>query len=198
VPTVGIFIDFDSKPASASVAAMKQEVDNLFKSAGVSLDWRSLGDNRGDRAFKNLVVVRFHGKCKVEYTPVPENDFGTLGETVRLGYTPVEDGHPLPYSEIECDKILKTLPFMQEGATQSEKQSIFGRALGYVVAHELYHILARTTHHAGSGLAKAKETWRDLVSGNLHFGARDSEAIREGVLYGSGAPRTPGAFAFRK
>jgi hypothetical protein len=49
------------------------------------------------------------------------------------------------------------------------------------VAHELYHVLARTTLHAEKGLAKASQNLRDLVSKQaIVFGEHDAEAIRKG------------------
>jgi hypothetical protein len=53
--------------------------------------------------------------------------------------------------------------------------------MGRVVAHELYHVLARTTSHAERGLAKASQSLKDLVSKqSLTFQAQDAEAIRRG------------------
>jgi hypothetical protein len=51
-------------------------------------------------------------------------------------------------------------------------------ALGRVVAHELYHILARTTSHATGGLAKASQSLRDLIRpDDLEFQRKEAEAI---------------------
>src|SRR5215469_740143 len=64
VPSVGVFLDFDSIPGEASVEVMKKEVSSLLK--GVSLNWRLLSENHGNEPFAGLVVLRFKGKCKVE------------------------------------------------------------------------------------------------------------------------------------
>jgi hypothetical protein len=50
------------------------------------------------------------------------------------------------------------------------------------VAHELYHILARTTAHTAKGLAKASHSLEELVSPrNLAFGEADSAAIAQAL-----------------
>jgi hypothetical protein len=51
-----------------------------------------------------------------------------------------------------------------------------------VVAHELYHILARTTGHATAGMAKASQSLRDLVgSREIPFQESDFQAIGNGA-----------------
>ena len=54
-------------------------------------------------------------------------------------------------------------------------------ALGRVVAHELYHILTRTTGHASEGFARASQSLRDLIrSDDLQFQRKEAEAMRNG------------------
>jgi hypothetical protein len=115
----------------------------------------------------------------VEGWSQPANDFGTLGETDALGSTQVAQGRVLPFSEVECDQIRKALAYMHPGSNQLERQNALGLALGRVVAHELYHVLTRTTSHATAGLAKASQSLRDLVAlREIGFQDADSQAIR--------------------
>jgi hypothetical protein len=182
-PTVGVFLDFDSVPGKASVEAMKSEVDALLKPSGVAVDWRVAGQSHGDESFNGLVVLKFKGKCKVEAWQAPTDNEFAPGETRALGSTQVENGHVLPFSEVKCDAVKQALSYLNPAANQSERQKALGLAMGRVVAHELYHILARTTAHAAHGLAKAAESLPDLVSTHgLPFRAEESEAIRKGVL----------------
>ena len=178
-PSVAIFMDFDSQPGVASVAVMEKEVDALLKPSGVTLNWRLAGENDGTEAFSGLVVLKFKGRCRVEGWAQPGNDFGTLGETDTLGSTQVAQGRVLPFSEVECDQIRKALAYMHPGSNQLERQNALGLALGRVVAHELYHMLTRTTTHATAGLAKASQSLRDLVAlREIGFQEADSQAIR--------------------
>jgi hypothetical protein len=159
-PSVGVFIDFDAVPSERSVAAMKKEAGDILSSAGFQLDWRLLSQNRGEESFSNVVVVKFRGKCRLEY-PAQGSD---VPDTLTLASTLVADGHVLPYSEVRCDEIRKVLPYTAQG-----RQQAMGRALGRVVAHELYHLLVDTTKHTGTGLAKATINGWELITGKESF-----------------------------
>ena len=188
-PTVGVFLDFDSVPGKVPVAVMKKEVAALLKDSGVSLDWRMVGENTGAESFDGLVVLKFQGKCRVEAWP--ENDRVT--GTRALGETLVADGHVLPFTEVRCDAVRQALRYLRPEANQGEKQKALGLAMGRVVAHELYHALARTTTHAARGLAKAAESLEDLVAGpQIPFRKEDAEAIKQGVTNQKPEDRTRG------
>jgi len=177
IPSVGVFLDFDSAPGAASVEVMKKEVDKLLK--GVSLNWRLVSENHGNEPFAGLVVVKFKGQCKVEPWPQTAPAPGTR----TLGATKVANGTVLPFSEVQCDEVRGALSYLRPEASQRERQRALGLALGRVVAHELYHMLAHTTAHAVHGLAKAAESLEDLVSDGpaMAFRAKDGAAIRQGI-----------------
>ncbi len=178
---VGVFIDFDSAPGAASVQIMKDEVQKLLGPSGISLDWRLAKQNRGTETFARLVVLNFRGKCRADLWSRPAEDAETGGETRTLASTRVAGGHVLPYGEVRCDEVRQALSYLDSGAGSAERQKALGLALGRVVAHELYHILARTTAHAAHGLAKPTESFEDLISPReTPFQERDSRAIRQG------------------
>ncbi len=180
--SVAVFMDFDTKPWSTSVEVMKKEVNHLLKPSGVTLDWRLTRDNEGKESFAGLVVLKFKGRCRAEAWTQPEGNFGTPGETVALGSTQVVQGEVLPFTEVECDQVRKALKYLQPGAKLVDRQMALGMALGRVVAHELYHILARTTGHATAGMAKASQSLRDLVgSREIPFQESDFQAIGNGA-----------------
>src|SRR4051794_28975921 len=66
-PAVGVYIDFDAVPSQRSVDEMKREAGKIMDSVGYVLDWRALNQNQGTEAFSSVVVVKFHGKCRLEY-----------------------------------------------------------------------------------------------------------------------------------
>ena len=177
-PSVGVFLDFDFRPGNSSVEIMKKEVDDLLKPSGIHLDWRLTGDNSGKETFSGVVVVKFKGRCRAESWNQSASDFGSVGETVRLGATEVKDGRVLPFTEVECDQVRKALDYVHPGG---DRQKALGLAMGRVVAHELYHILAHTTGHATEGLAKATRSLRDLITPwGPGFREKDTEAMRKG------------------
>ncbi len=148
-PAISVFMDFDSRPAPESVEVMKREVEELLKPSGIKLNWHTARETASgpDAGF---VVLKFKGKCRVENWAQPGSDFGTLGEVRTLGQTIVDHGRVLPFSEVECDQVRKGLAY----AAPAQSHSALGLAMGRVVAHELYHILAHTTAHARRGLAQ--------------------------------------------
>jgi hypothetical protein len=66
---------------------------------------------------------------------------------------------------------------------QSERAEAFGRALGRILAHELYHILANTQHHGRAGVAKESYTVADLPCADFEFEEREFELLRYGRAY---------------
>src|SRR5215471_17166169 len=126
-PAVGVYIDFDAIPSPQSVDEMKREAGKIMDSAGYFLDWRALKQNQGKEAFSNVVVVKFHGRCRFEY---PLTGIGD--EEVTLASTLVDRGHVLPFSDVQCDQVRKALPY----TLSPDRQKAFGLALGRVVAHE--------------------------------------------------------------
>ena len=157
-------MEFDSAPTQASLDVMKTEVADLLKASGITFNWRMAKENHGSESFAGLVMLKFRGTCRADWWLDPHNDFGSAGETHALGITKVSHGHVLPYSEVECDEIRQALQYLGPGAGLRERQKALGLALGRVVAHELYHILAKTTGHAARGLAKASHSLEELVS----------------------------------
>lgn len=180
-PTIGIFMQFDTVPSPVSFAEMKKEVAHIMDETGLRLNWRFVKDNRGREGFSDLIVVRFKGKCQVDAEPVDTTAFAPFREVVTLASTQVSGGHVLPFTEVECDQVRRTLG-EDEVVSERQKQSLLGKAMGRVVAHELYHLLAQTTHHTERGLAKATQDWRDMASGVLRFQDGESKAMRQGVL----------------
>ena len=161
-PAVGVFIDFDAIPSPRSIEEMKREAAKIMHTAGYSLDWRNLRQNEGKEGFGNVVVVKFRGKCRQEFPALVEP---YADAPVTLASTLVQDGHVLPFSEVQCDQVRRVLSY----APGRERQGAFGLALGRVVAHELYHLLLNTTRHAATGLAAATHDWVDLTLGATGF-----------------------------
>lgn len=175
--SVGVYMSFEGKAGVISVDAMKREAARIMQPTGVALDWRLLEENRGEESFSNLIVLRFRGKCQADAWA--SSDPEGVDTPATLGWTNVAEGRVLPFGEVECDQVRKSLSYVGAEANYQQKQFALGRALGRVVAHELYHMLAQTTQHASRGLAKASQTWKDLISGAVQLQDRDARIIRE-------------------
>jgi hypothetical protein len=171
--TIGVFMDFDALPAPVTLKVMEDEVSAIMKPTGLKVDWRWLKDNRGEAPFAGLVVVRFKGKCRV---PRWGEESAPAGD-VTLGLSVVSEGRVLPFTEVECEPLSRTVR-----AGEADGQSALGRAMAHVVAHEIYHVVAHTTGHAVHGLAKATQTFQDLTGSSLGFQSGDGAAMRRGLL----------------
>ncbi len=176
---------FDAAPGALSLDAMEAEVNQLFQASGLALNWRWADENQGSEAFSGLAMVRFKGSCSAEHAQILAlDDAGRLqpGEVRTLGTTKVENGRVLPFSEVHCDEVRKALSFLRPGAGLVERQQALGRAMGRVLAHELYHVLAKATTHAERGLARAVEPLPDLVSPKFAgFLEADWKAVEAGL-----------------
>jgi hypothetical protein len=62
-------------------------------------------------------------------------------------------------------------------APYTEQQELFGRSLGRVMAHELYHVLLRTRAHGRSGLARPAQTQAELLAVRSHFSDREERLL---------------------
>jgi hypothetical protein len=178
---ITVFMDFDEKPSAPSIAAMEKEAGEIMKASGLALDWRLVRDNHGSEGVSNLIVLRFKGKCRA-YPPLPSAfDEARAQEQpaqpVVLGSTMISNGQVLPFSEVECDSIRKLIA----NAGTPQHDSLLGRALGRVVAHELFHALAKTAGHARRGLAKSLQTCEELTSKTFRFEESSTELLRQSM-----------------
>ncbi len=178
-----VFLGFDDQHSDLSVQEMKREVASILGPAGLRVDWRYLADPREDESYADLAVVRFNGKCQVEGVGLVFSDPGPSGATAALGLTRTSNGQILPYSEVDCNQIRRLIGPALHGAPSREQESALGRALGRVVAHELYHILANTKSHDRCGVAKKSYSPNDLVAGRLEFQPSASKMLREGEIH---------------
>ena len=177
LPTLGVYMDFDAAPGNSSLTVMQREVDALLKPTGISVNWRLVRENHGDETYSRLVVLKFTGNCQADH----RGESVDSGDIAIVGDTKVVRGRVLPFSEVRCDQVRKALTFLAPSASKEQRQAALGRAMARVVAHELYHVLARTTSHAQHGLAKASQPLKDLISMNaITFREQDAEAIRRG------------------
>ncbi len=158
---VTLILQFDEEYSTKSVTAMKLEVASIIEGSGISVDWRLRDDVKSSDTFENLVVVHFHGACAMQGIPFMPDERG------YYAYTRLSDGEMLPYSDVECDKVSSSIRPAMTKAQWRQCDSILGRALGRVLAHELYHMLAKTPHHSEEGITKSALSPTQLISNKL-------------------------------
>lgn len=175
--TLALFVGFEAGYSPPAIFEMKREVESLLDLDGLDIKWRDIGSRRHE-VFDHIVIVRFSGECRLE----PAGD--DVAPRVVLGYSHVSDGGVLPFAEIDCRRVRGII-----GAHHPARfaDAVFGRALGRVMAHEIFHILTGTLRHAKAGVAKETLTRSELTAERLGFEKGNLEAMRRKVL----RPQTP-------
>jgi hypothetical protein len=175
-PAITVYTQFQQEYSTTAMDTMRQELGAIMSPLGLEFTWRDLNATRGNEVSVELVVVTFKGKCEMS------GDSHPSGETGALGWTHISDGAILPFSDVDCDKIRRFIGSDVRALDQKDRDIAYGRAVGRVLAHELYHVFTNTTRHASWGVAKAYYTSHDLVSEKFQFQEKDTTALRSGKL----------------
>jgi hypothetical protein len=175
---VGVFLDFDRDPSGSSIETMKSEVGRVLAATGAELSWRALKSETAPQTFDNLAVLRFRGSCRM----------GRIGTTyaldpdktrVTLASTDVSAGLVTGFSSVECDQIVRCISGLVSSSCERDRDTALGRALGRVVAHELYHMMAQTREHGHGGLTKALQSPFELIREKFSIDRQALEWMRD-------------------
>jgi hypothetical protein len=159
---VTVLYRFEHFHSRIAFQEMQRELETALKPLGYAPEWRGVAETPTKSNVEKLVMVDFRGRCLAEAADLPART------TSILARTQISDGTVLPFSEVECDQVRASLH--PAGGTRTQRSDVaLGRALGKVLAHELYHVLMRTTTHAMDGIAKKSLSQADLVSDQLQF-----------------------------
>jgi hypothetical protein len=119
-----------------------------------------------------VAVVHFKGECAVtDLSSYPAYPF-TLGSTAS------NNGDILPFTDIYCNAIRAVIASQLLQLEPKDRAPIFGRAIGRVIAHELYHILAHTKHHGADGLAKRAWQPQELLAAAFRLNPKEMQTLR--------------------
>lgn len=156
-----VFLESDGAIPPVVLIALQREVEAVVEPSGILLNWNSKqAENPQDYA--QIAVVRLRGQC--DGAPLPVAVPSTLLDPESLGHTHVMGGKVLPFSDVHCDSVRKLIDRELRSASPGLREELLGRAMGRVVAHELYHVLLRTTSHGRDGLARPAQSRSDLLS----------------------------------
>ena len=175
-PAITVYTQFEHPYSAISIDTMREELGAIMSPLGLDFTWRDLNRSRGNEVSVELVVVTFKGTCEMD------GGMTGRGETGALGWTHMSDGTILPFSDVDCDKIRRFISPEVRSLDRKDRDLAYGRAIGRVLAHELYHVFTNTTRHASWGVAKAFYTSKDLVSVQFEFQEKDTKALRSGKL----------------
>ena len=128
----------------ASFPFMRTEVDRLLGSK-ITIAWKDWSDRQAGEDFPRLVTLSLKGRCTADPSGVVPLQVGTR---IPIASTAISDGRILPFAEVDCERLSALLSPALLRTAKSRRAEILGRAMGRLIAHELYHMLvqARTPY----------------------------------------------------
>lgn len=165
----------DGPYSQVAVREMGREAAHILKRSGLALRWRVGAPAQSVNGL--LVVVKLLGRCDMDGSPA----FLVPGP---LGWSSAVDGTILPFSDLACDNIRGAVQTAISDGNVVRGNVLLGRAMGRVLAHEVYHIVADTSQHSHDGVTRAALSPRELTSGELQMQRSESRAMESGLSRG--------------
>jgi hypothetical protein len=144
--------------------ALEIELRRLLAPAGLELIWKKPAERNGGQDFDFVAVASFEGMCSAAEFPT-----NITAAVASLADTSIVGGRVLPFFNVDCGRLLTMLRPELEPLQPRLRQTVLGRALARVIAHEIYHIIGQTTDHQDRGVAKPAFSVRDLVGPRFEF-----------------------------
>jgi len=171
LPPIVLYTQFVEPPPPAVLDSMRGEVQSIMAPMGLRFQWLDLAMSNGKQVSIELAVITFKGRCDIDGLLPRDQNPGPLG------WTSISDGVILPFADVDCSAVRNFIQRELLETRAGARATAFGRALGRVLAHELYHIFANTTRHGAEGVAREFYTARDLLAADFQFQAKESLAL---------------------
>jgi hypothetical protein len=171
---VTLILRFADPVPDEMLRSLDREVADLLDGSGILISSRLFTELTPNEQFANLVVIDFKGRCRVDARPPERLHAGALAFTHR------SDGEILPFVDVLCDQVRNAIRPHMIGDHFRRANEVLGRALGRVIAHELYHILGRTCDHGNKGVAQDTLSGEQLLADDLKFDEEDLQRIQTG------------------
>ena len=171
LPPIVLYTQFVEQPPGAVFDAIQSEVQSIMAPMGLRFQWHDLVASDGKQVSIELAVITFKGRCDVASLHPRDQNPGPLG------WTNISDGVILPFANVDCSAVRNFIQRELLDTRPAAREAAFGRALGRVLAHELYHIFANTKRHGVDGVAREYYTAHDLLTADFQFQAKESLAL---------------------
>ncbi len=169
-PSLTILVDSPPGTPRRTLTVMREELEDLLGlQVGVE-PWKRDNPRGLERAGGATIWVILSGQCQVCGNRCRE-DYGTLGQA------PIVNGRVQPYVRIHCDRVRGVIRENTAGKAPCQAAMLFGRALGRILAHEIYHIYTGTEHRADETLLRPALTARQLTGDGVGFSAACRERL---------------------
>ena len=172
IAPVAIYTAFENPARPLLVESMEEEVEAILSPLALPVVWRTLPADSGNNMAAELAIVRFRGECDGGLRIFHEKQSGPLGWTYS------NKGTILAFADIDCNQIRDMLQDELRRFTPPDGDVRLGRAAARVLAHELFHIFARTARHASDGVAKSFLSKWDLTTAEFHFQPEELRVMR--------------------
>lgn len=153
------------------LAELKAETNRILKRARVSLKFTTRQE-AAMNAYNDLLFFRVKGQCEMDAADQ------ILDERGPLAWSFTEDGRVMPFGEVECTRVKQSIRTVMHGGDFARANKLLGRALGRVVAHEIFHMLTGTKHHSDEGVFREALSARQLIAERLDFTDDDYKALQ--------------------
>lgn len=168
--TVAVIVSSEKPTPEPVLQAMRREVEMLVSAAGIQVVWPTQLQ-AASQSYPRLALITLQGQCQTNAKISAALRFNRT--LPILGKTHVVDGRVLPIADLKCDAVHKIIDRDLSATIDVDQAALMGRALGRVLAHELYHILLRTEQHGTVGLARPSQTSQELLAANTVFAPTD-------------------------
>lgn len=171
---VTVLLDFESPHSDTSFNAMQKELSRILASVRMKVELRLKSDLTGTPTFGgDLMVFKMKGSCSMRSLPV-----GALSdERGPLAMTYSVDGDMLPFGEVKCDRVRGSLERIFGKGNPDGHQAAYGVALARVMAHEIYHMMAKSGVHTKSGLTRESLSAEELSQAELNLASEAGEGM---------------------
>lgn len=152
---------------ASAVRSAQRELQRLLVPTGMDMVWKDLEARKSGEQFDRVVVISFDGSCSDATAPISLRK--SQDSQISLADSSVSNGNVLPFFRVDCGDLVQMLASSLRPMSAPQRNAAFGRALGRVMAHEIYHIVGETTAHQSRGVAKASFSVQDLIGDAFDF-----------------------------
>lgn len=177
-PTVTVLVKLEREAPAPAIDEMRREVSRVMLPAGVYFNVLLESETTPGAVFDDVVVVTIKGQCTVEQDPMLIDERGPA----TLAYAFSSGTEILPFAVVSCDHVRHAVDPALWGGQHFSRDRLLGRALGRVVAHELFHVVERTSVHSKSGIFQPALSGAQLIAEEMSFAPADISRLRRSFV----------------
>ena len=161
-----VLLDIEQRHAPSTLVEMRKELAKVFKPTHLTLDVRLRQDAQPNETYADVVLVKLKGTCRMQ-------DLAPLiDERGPFAFTHTVEGKILPFSEVACSHIAHSI-HQAMGGLDLDRDRLLGRALARVMAHEIVHIVGKSSEHSKAGVFRHALSGRQLIADKLELDPED-------------------------